>query len=128
MELELKLEETKDTCRFQWTITLGLQLELELELVLEETKDWSLRSGGDAIVLPSIAILELVKMEPKMILLELLEVVNGFRFAACPSCEMSERLFKRRFGFYYHLPLRPARWHLPSTLFPRNFHHSELLL
>ena len=38
MELELKLEETKDTCRFQWTITLGLQLELELELVLEETK------------------------------------------------------------------------------------------
>ena len=39
MELELKLEETKDTCRFQWTITLGLQLDLELELVLEETKD-----------------------------------------------------------------------------------------
>ena len=40
-------------------------------------------------MLPSIAILELVKMEPKMLLLELLEVLNGFGFAACPSYEMS---------------------------------------
>ena len=84
-------------------------------------------------MLPSITILELVKMEPKMLLLELLEVLNGFGFAACPSYEMStlhtvstvtlfnststERLFKRRFWFYYHLPLRPARWHLPLPYF-----------
>ena len=72
-------------------------------------------------------------MEPKMLLLELLEVLNGFGFAACPSYEMStlhtvstvtlfnststERRFKRRFWFYYHLPLRPARWHLPLPYF-----------
>ena len=29
----------------------------------------------------------------------------------------TERLFKRRFWFYYHLPLRPARWHLPLPYF-----------